>query len=135
MLQIITFMTTIFCQLQSGLPPSSLGFKHPMWERSCQVSWWDCHENSSMGVSREQNQSQTSAIRHKCSLGRNIKVQKLEKKDELFMPREKLFFPRSDRCQPRFEGCPAEAGGRSWTFRPRLTPVRQGKKSFSQGME
>ena len=49
-------------------------------------------------------------------------------KDELFMPREKLFFPRSDRCQPRSEGCPAKAGGRGWTFRPRLTPVRPRKE-------
>jgi len=69
--------------------------------------------------------------RNKCSLGRNLKVQKLEKKDELFMPREKLFFPRSDRCQPRSEGCPAEARGRGWTFRPRLTPVRPRKRRAS----
>ena len=36
------------------------------------------------------------------------------------MPQEELLFPRSDSCQPRSEGCPAEAGGRGWTFRPRL---------------
>ena len=37
--------------------------------------------------------------------------------------------------QPRSDSCPAEAGGRGWTVRPRLDSPDQGKCKFYQDKE